>query len=897
MRLAHFSLSSSNLLAFVVRLRMPLNSHFPIALLLGFLSLALLPKYTFGIVQSTPHEASDETSSDLLVSHPQINEHLAQGKDLSKTRVHRRNAIRKAILTAESENDRQLELRTLIISLEVIWPMSNTFELKGPLDRMVELNENVGNPRFTALIQIFQARHLFKLNRYQEAIELIEKAQASNHLSKSELARSYNHLSFAWGRLGLVRNSFDACRRAIALYKDGEQAEELTIAKSNFAWMLVRTKRFDKAEQLYDEIVLRPEDKPYTWSLVARCEIALHRKNFDRAMQLSQLGIEAVGVTQQLSNIRKNQVKGTLYMIQSQCLYANKEFAKAKSVCKQALEFIPDGHHRFSEAQAQLALITAELDSPSQALKIARKAFESAMALRAWRVIDRVHVQLFSSEVLTELQLKNGQVGEAYAQLKKTKEIRESLAVEDLELQLKLSEMHRQAEVEEQRLELIKTEEQAKTAQAVLVAENAIADIEKSKVVRNVIGTVLILTLLGGVGYGFSENRRRQVECQLKETRERAEYQELLAQAKRIDDIGQLTGSVAHDFNNILQVICQTDFLIEDSVGEKLTGQQRELLKQKSSALDAATKITGQLLTYARRQAITPKVALVSSMLQSTEALFDSIGDLIQVNVLNFDETLAINVDQPQFSSAILNLLLNARDAMEGQGLVDVKVSEQLITEPNSLALEAGDYVRVEVSDTGKGMTKAQLDRSCEPFFTTKPPETGKGLGLSSVKGFVEQADGAISIQSKPEVGTIVSLYFPKIEYAEVCNSSADSESSRSNKNGRVCLIIEDNIEVRTTLALMMESCGFDCTSCSSADEAQILLKSRHDFSLVLSDVQVPGKWDGVDLAEWIRMRFPKIRVVLISGNDPPPNLKDFIFLRKPIRFSDLQAELQLELV
>ena len=549
-----------------------------------------------------------------------------------------------------------------------------------------------------------------------------------------------------------------------------------------------------------------------------------------------------------------------------------------------------------------MGLIVAETDSPQRAIEIVSKAFDDAKALRNCRAVDRVHVQLFSSEALTRLYLENERFEEAYVQLKKTKEVRDSLTVEDLELQLKLSEMHRQNEADDQRLELIKTEERAKTAQAKMVAANAIADTEKSNVIRNVIGTVFLLTILGVAGYWGSENRRRQVHHQLTETKRQAEHQEQFAQQKRIEDIGQLTGRVAHDFNNILQVIYQSEFLLEGSLGEKLTEEHKDLLEKKGIAVSDAVKITRQLLTYARRQAISPKVELVSTMLQSTEALFDSIGDLIQVNVLNFDDKLAINVDQPQFSSAILNLLLNARDAMEGKGLIDVKVSEQLITQPNSLNLDTGSYVQVVVSDTGKGMTKEQLERSCEPFFTTKLQTTGTGLGLSSVQGFVEQAGGAISIQSEPSVGTIVSLYFPKVVVAEVQSPevqkpSAISESLHSNSKDLVCLIVEDNIEVRTTLALMMESLGFDCTSCSSADEAHILLQAKHDFSLVLTDVQLPGVRSGIDLAEWIRERFPKLSVVLISGSDAPPNLEGYTFLRKPIRFADLQAELQLELI
>ena len=861
------------------------------------LGLTLQPTATFGVMQSLPNETSEETPTKSSSVHSQIDELISRGENLSLPQVERREALAEAIKIAESANDRQLELRTLIVSMEAGWSMSRSIELRDLLDRTAELSDDVGNPRLTALMQILQARYLLRMSRYDEAIDRIKKAQASKLLSKGQLARSYNLLTFAYGRLGLVRNAFDASRQAINLFDDDDQAQELAHAQGNFAWMFVRTKRFDKAEQLYDEIGFGPEDRPYCWSLVARCEIALHRENFDRATQWIQLGLEDALPAAKLSNNRKKQLRGTFYLLQSRCLYAKGEFVKAESVCERAIKLFPLKNQRSLEANAQLGLIVAETDSPQRAIEIVSKAFDDAKALRNCRAIDKVHVQLFSSEALTKLYIENERFEEAYIQLKKTKEVRDSLTIEDLELQLKLSEMQRQNEADEQRLELIETKEQAKIAQAKLKAANAIAETEKSNVIRNIIGTVFILTMLGVVGYGWSENRRRQVQCQLAETREQAEHQEQLAQKKRIEDIGQLTGSVAHDFNNILQVICQTDLLMEDSVGEKLTGEQRELLKQKSEAVDAAAKITGQLLTYARRQSVTPRVALVARMLQSTEALFDSIGDLIQVNVLNFDETLAINVDQPQFSSAILNLLLNARDAMEGRGLVDVKVSEQLITEPNSRGLDAGEYVRVEVLDTGKGMTKEQLERACEPFFTTKPPETGKGLGLSSVKGFVEQAGGAISIRSEPEVGTVVSLYFPKIEFAEVQNSSAVSESSRSNKSDRVCLIVEDNIDVRTSLALMMESCGFDCTSCSSADEAHILLKSKPGFSLVLSDVQVAGKWNGIELAEWVRMHFPKIRVVLISGNDRPPNLESFIFLRKPIRFSDLQAELELELV
>ena len=533
---------------------MVLHPHYLIVLLMCLLSLTLQPTATFGVMQSMPDETSEKMSTKSSSVHFQIDELISRGKNLSLRRVERREAIAEAIKVAESANDRQLELRTLIISLEVGWRISNRVQLRDLLDRTVKLSDDIGNPRLTALVQILQARYLLKMLRYEEAIEWIDKAQASKLLSKRQLARSYNLLTFAYGRLGLVRNAFDASRQTINLFDVDDQSQELAHAHSNFAWMFVRTERFDKAEQLYDEIGFGPEDKPYCWSLVARCEIALHRENFDKVMQLVQLGLEDALPAAKLSKIRKKELRGTFYLLQSRCLYAKKEFVKAESDCKKAINLLPPQNQRSLEANAQLGLIVAEIDSPQRAIEIVSKAFEDAKALRNCRAIDRVHVQLFSSEALTKLYLENERFEEAYVQLEKTKEVRESLTIEDLELQLKLSEMHRQNEADEQRLELIKTEEQAKTAQAKLVAANAIAETEKSNVIRNVIGTAFILTMLGVVGYWWSENWRRQIQCQLKKTREQAERQEQLAQEKRIEDIGQLTGSVAHDFNNILQV-------------------------------------------------------------------------------------------------------------------------------------------------------------------------------------------------------------------------------------------------------------------------------------------------------------------------------------------------------
>ena len=875
---------------------LPRNFRLVMTLLVGLI-LAFPSKTTLWGFPSERLQTLDESAIDNLIGHSRIKELIARGENRSLSRSERHDAALEAVEEARSENDRGLELRVLTASLKIILPTSEVNEYKILLDRAIELSQEIDDPRLTAQVQLAQASHYKQQLRYDKCIEWLKKAQASKLLPKHDLGKSYNDLAFCCGRLGLVGDAFDASHQVIELFKDDRRAQLAQIAYANIAWMYVRSRRYDRAKKLYDEMALTPEDRPYFFSLIGRCVIALHQKDVDLAIRLSQLGLDHAESTDRLKGARKNRITGVLLLIQSQCFYRKEKFTKAQTLCEQAIKLVSKKSHRYPEARTQLGMIVAKRDSPERAIEIVRKAFNDAMELSECRMSDKVHTQLFSSENLTKLYSENGYFEEAYAQLQQTEEIKNSLDIENLELRLKLNETRRRTELDEQQLELVKTEEQAKAAQAKLLAANAISDAEKSKTIRNVIVTVFILTLLGSLGYYLSENRRRQAQHQLNKTREKNEYQERLAHEKRNEDIGQLTGSVAHDFNNILQVISQTDCLFGDSLDAKLTAEQKELLEKKSTVVNAAAKITGQLLTYARRQAITPKVALVSTMLQSTEALFDSIGDLIQVNVLNFDDTLAIDVDQPQFSSSILNLLLNARDAMEGKGLVDVKVSEQLVTVTDSPNLRPGKYVQIQVVDTGKGMTAKQLERACEPFFTTKPPATGKGLGLSSVKGFVEQAGGAIDIQSELGVGTTISLYFPKIGGAEVRNLLTETKRNQTRISDQVCLIVEDNIDTRTDLALMIESLGFDCKSCGSTDEAHALLKSAHDFTLVLANADVPGEWNGVDLARWIQGRFPKLHVVLMSDSDAASKLGEFNFLRKPIRFADLQTELQLERV
>ena len=870
-------------------------THFFVASLIAIFSFVPHP-LVLAAWKIPPQSRESLELSDPFQGYPKVKRLLARLDDKSLATKQQVELAREVIKEVDTTTNSVLKFNAYLALMDHVSIQTNLSECKNILRLATAMDKEVDAPSLTARLQYLRARYLNKVGKFKEAIELIKKARASQLLSQKDLIASNLALGSSCGRLGLFEQAFEANQAVLVSTKLSglsEQDYNFRLAKSNVAWMLVRMKKFEKAKFFTTSLTHSILKKTIFLRVsLGRCEIALSKNDIAAAMELSQNALDIYEAQEDEVDEWRSRVKrgliGLAYLIQAQCYFTREDLPTAQRLCEKAIELIKDRPRRLHDSRAILGVIVASRGNPELGIKIVREAFEAADSA------ELVYSKLIASEKLTKLYEDNGRFEEAFSQFKLTEEIENSMKVDDLELRLELNELQHRAKLDKQR---IKTEGRAETRQAELVAANAISRAEKSKAIQSGIGLAFALTSLGATGYFVSQSRRKKTQNQLNEARERAELQEELAQKKRIEDIGELTESVAHDFNNILQVICQTNFLIEDSLGEQLTSTQKKLLQNEGNAVAVASKITEQLLTYAKRQATAPKVVLVSTMLDSTRELFGPVSDSTQVSVLKFDETLAINVDPRQFSSSILNLLLNARDSMGGTGQIEVRVSKHTISQPNSLQLQAGDYVCIEVSDSGKGMDDEQLQRACEPFFTTKPPTTGTGLGLSSVKGFVEQAAGAIKIESTFGRDATVSLYFPKVDVARDSNQLVEADSATAIATERVCLIVEDNPLVRSTLELMMESCGYQSTSCCSADEAHDLLKTEHDFSLVLSDIRMPGEWDGIDLARWIKVTFPEIQIVLISGNDAPSDLEHFPFLRKPFRFADLQAILKIQSV
>lgn len=393
--------------------------------------------------------------------------------------------------------------------------------------------------------------------------------------------------------------------------------------------------------------------------------------------------------------------------------------------------------------------------------------------------------------------------------------------------------------------------------------------------------------LILAVGRDVSAERDRQAEL------ERA--QEALRQAQKMEAVGQLTGGVAHDFNNLLTIIrSATDLLRRPSMAPERRERYVEAISQ---TVDRATRLTGQLLAFARRQALKPEVFDVVERIRSVVEMMGSVvGSGIKIDIEVSAERCHVEADASQFETALVNMMVNARDAMADQGSLTIGVDRlDTIGGARGEAGVVGDFVSIRLTDTGSGIPADQLDQIFEPFFTTKDVGKGTGLGLSQVYGFVKQSGGDVLVESVLGLGTTFTLYLPRIEKAASPRPSAAKAGVSSSKGQRV-LVVEDNNDVGDFSTQLMRDVGFNPRWVSSGEEALVLLEADPGaFDVVLSDVVMPGM-NGVDLGHEIRRRFPGLPVVLTSGYSQvlvQEGLHGFDLLKKPYTLEELAAAME----
>lgn len=375
---------------------------------------------------------------------------------------------------------------------------------------------------------------------------------------------------------------------------------------------------------------------------------------------------------------------------------------------------------------------------------------------------------------------------------------------------------------------------------------------------------------------------------------EQKRTQELLAQAQKMDALGQLTGGLAHDFNNILTVVIgNLGALCEMRPGEWLVS---EYVEPALGAARRGAELIRNLLAFARRQPLAPGALAVGELCATVAQLVRrSLPDTLRLEVLPIESSLWALVDASQLESALLNLILNARDASPNGGLIRLDAREVSLegTRATELRVPPGHYVRLRVCDSGIGMDAETLARVCEPFFTTKRPGSGTGLGMAMVYGFVRQSGGAISIRSRPGLGTTVSLWLPVAAHLDQAAEDTEPIGASSGQRG-LALLVEDNVEVRRVVRRSLMGLGYTVIEADDGVEASAILAQMPGLQLLLTDIVMPGGIDGRELARLARESHQVPQVVLMSGYAPGEidDAADIPLIAKPFTKAQLAAVL-----
>jgi PAS domain S-box-containing protein len=373
-----------------------------------------------------------------------------------------------------------------------------------------------------------------------------------------------------------------------------------------------------------------------------------------------------------------------------------------------------------------------------------------------------------------------------------------------------------------------------------------------------------------------------------------------LRQSQKLEAVGQLTGGIAHDFNNLLGVIIGNLDLVMDPSDPKR--QESPHLK---SALDAAMRgaeLVRRLMVFSRRQPLSPSVFAVNDAIAEFEALLRrALGEATELQTQFGEAAGRIAADRYQFENALMNLCVNARDAMPSGGIIRVETASVAVDEASAPLypdIAPGNYVTISVTDSGTGIAPEHLPKVFEPFFTTKTEGKGTGLGLAMVYGFMRESNGTAKIYSELGHGTTVRLYFPRTE-AELSAEDDDTAATILPTGDETVLVVEDRMDMRAIAVAVLERLGYRALEADTAAAALAVLNSGAKIDFVFSDIVMPGGMSGLDLAQEIRNRGVRAPILLTSGYASPQALREqaqklgIPVLGKPYRVADLAAKVR----
>lgn len=554
---------------------------------------------------------------------------------------------------------------------------------------------------------------------------------------------------------------------------------------------------------------------------------------------------------------------GSAYEYMAEALYESGDYAAATTAASQAILLLNNSPIELVNARlnlAQAAIASGDLATAEQSLALVRTSDpRDASSIEGLRSLE------------FELELaKSGDISlaERFKELVASRERRERAR---RQLYTDFFDAKLRAVTTETELEELGRQQDLLEAQATVDAGRLAA----ARTARNltIVSAILALLLFGSLSYLWAQRRferafRQEQERLTAGLQSEVKVQsEALVKLARTEALGKLTGNVAHDFNNLLQV---TSFANEKIATESISDTARRLLDASSEALSSARGIVSQLLAYARQQKLDEQALGLRRYFDEVRPLLDAaLGRSMSLAVTN-DVPIGtgITVDKAQFTSALINLLRNAADAMSNSGSVQISITAlEYVNEDGAQhwELEDGRYVELVLTDSGCGMSEEQVKRATEPFFSTRNESSGTGLGLSSVYGFVRQSSGDLSIASVEHQGTTVRLRFPAVSVSE--SPAEVSPRKAATLAGSKVLIVEDNKLVGETLRAMLANADIVSTLVSSGADAIAELESqKNHFDGVLSDICMPGEVDGFALAEWVETHRPDLPIMLMSG-------------------------------
>ncbi|MFL5160865.1 MAG: PAS domain S-box protein [Microvirga sp.] len=374
--------------------------------------------------------------------------------------------------------------------------------------------------------------------------------------------------------------------------------------------------------------------------------------------------------------------------------------------------------------------------------------------------------------------------------------------------------------------------------------------------------------------------------------------QAALFQAQKMEAVGQLTGGVAHDFNNLLTIIVNNLDLLTRNAREP---RDVKLIESAQRAAERGAKLTQQLLAFSRRQPLQPDTHNPNTLIEGFESVLRrACGEMIRLQLSLAPRIRWVSVDAPQFESALLNLIVNARDAMPNGGSLKIMTGNVTLSEMDSTSsdLPPGQYASIAVQDTGTGMTPEIVNRVFEPFFTTKEIGKGTGLGLSQVYGFVTQSGGHIKVDSTPGQGTRVTMLLPAQETGIETSEEEDETERPARDSAGTVLIVEDEPAVLEVASDIFDSLGYDVVTATDANEAIKVLDGNLSIDVLFSDVIMPNGMNGVELSRKAREMRPDLKILLASGYPmsalPSEGLGAGVsFISKPYRWTELAEKLR----